>query len=258
MNYGLYLSASGVLTNMHRQDVIANNMANISTAGFKRQLVQFSQRDAEVIEDRLGPDAAHKLLDRLGGTVFVEPTRISQDSGALNATGNELDIALQGEGFLIVQTGDGTDGSTALTRDGRLVVAQDGRLITATGEHAVLNIDNQPIYVDRRQRLEIDQNGLVRQSGAAVGRIQVAQVDAAARVRHRGQGLYTADEEAMANRRPGQAIIRQGFMESSNVEPTRQLVELIETARAINNNSNMIRYHDLLMDRAVNQLGRVA
>ena len=88
MNYGLYLSASGVLTNTYRQDVFANNLANVETPGFKPDLPSIRQRDPEAIEDNLGFQGSNELLDRLGGGVLAGQQRINFNQGTLRPTGN--------------------------------------------------------------------------------------------------------------------------------------------------------------------------
>ena len=93
MNYGLHLSASGVLTSLHRQDVHANNLANASTVGFKRDLANVTQRDPESIEGP-HPEHRHPILDMIGGGFFSGPQHISFAPGALERTNNPLDIAL--------------------------------------------------------------------------------------------------------------------------------------------------------------------
>lgn len=98
MNYGLYLSASGVLTNMYRQDVIANNLANVETVGFKLDLPSIRQRDPESIEDSFGSDVSKRLLDKLGGGVLAAQQRINFSPGPIEKTGAPLDVALDSPG----------------------------------------------------------------------------------------------------------------------------------------------------------------
>ncbi|MHC4996159.1 MAG: flagellar basal body protein, partial [Planctomycetota bacterium] len=99
MNYGLYMSSSAVLTGMHLQDVAANNLANVNTVGFKAGLASIQSRDAESIEDRLGVDMAHQLLDKLGGGVLLRPSKVDTSNGALDKTENPLDVGIDRDGF---------------------------------------------------------------------------------------------------------------------------------------------------------------
>ena len=112
MIYGLYLSAAGVQTNSYRQDVISNNIANAQTVGFKRDLALFQQRRTEVSERGLSPSQSNALLEKLGGGVFASPTLIDHTQGELENTGNNLDVAIAGQGYFQAANGD----KTGLTR----------------------------------------------------------------------------------------------------------------------------------------------
>ena len=258
MNYGLYLSAAGVLTNMHRQDVAANNLANVETVGFKRDLATFIQRDAESIEDRLDPDVAHALLDRLGGGVHLGATRLDRSQGPLKTTDNPLDVAIEGRGFFVVNAQVNGESHPRLTRDGRLTMAPDGTLVMNNGRHPVLDMNDQPIVLDPAQSVEIDELGQVKQNDAVVGRLALLDVADGGALKHLGMGLYQASDAAMSNRTVAPGLVRQGALESSNIDPVREMLTMIEASRAITLSGNLMRYHDLTMDRAANVLGRVA
>src|SRR6185503_11059153 len=101
MIYGLYLSATGVLANSYRQDVIANNLANSETVGFKRHLAVFQQRPPESQE--LGrTDLSDSMLDHIGGGFLLSPTMVDTTQGELETTGNNLDAAIVGKGYFAV------------------------------------------------------------------------------------------------------------------------------------------------------------
>ncbi len=260
MNYGLYLSASGVLTGMNRQDVIANNLANASTVGFKRDLAAYSQRSAESARPGADMQLADKLLDRLGGGTLVAPTQLDIRDGALRRTGNDLDIAIQGDGFLAVRaTDDAGQAVTRLTRDGRLTLDTEGNLITTTGGHRVLDDANQPIQLNSALAATIDTTGAIRQNNQVVAQLRVVSTTGAEKtVQHVGYGLYTAADATLAAKTPASGRIVQGWLEEANVDPVREMVGMIEASRAINNNANMIRYHDTIMQQAATVLGRVS
>src|SRR5690349_15534621 len=141
MNYGLWLSATGIVTSSHRQDVIANNLANVETVGFKRNVPLFQQRLTEA-QARRQPDDSDGKLDRLGGGLLCAPTLIDQTQGDPEGTGNNLDVALQGKGYLSVTD---ASGKQFLTRDGRMALNRDGNLVLATSGQRVLDAKGQPI-----------------------------------------------------------------------------------------------------------------
>lgn len=257
MNYGLYLSASGMMTNLYRQDVTANNLANVSTVGFKRDLAAFRARDAEAVDAMAGGDLSHALLDRLGGGVFVQPMGFDPANGGIEPTGNTLDVAIEGRGFFVVRTVKDGQTSLKLTRDGRLTVDASGRLITSSGGHALLGEGGQPLMVDPAKPLEIDTRGVVRQAGNEIGRLRLADVSHASGLQRDEGGLFDLPAAQINAAPPAAARIHQGHVERSNADPIREMLSMIEATRAITNNATMIRHHDTVLDRAANVLGRV-
>jgi flagellar basal body rod protein FlgG len=260
MNYGLYLSASGVLTNTYRQDVFANNLANVETPGFKPDIPTVRQRDPESIEDQLGMDVSKELLDRLGGGVLAGQQRINFSPGAQRATGNPLDAALTDKHqFFAVESIDPVNGQAevALTRDGRFTLNSDRELITQAGQR-VLDTADQPIVVDGEGQASIDKSGQVLLNGEPIAQLQVTQVAALERLTKQGQGLFTFVGQDPRQPVPEEALdVRPGYVEASGVDPIMAMMDVVAATKAITSNANMIRYHDQLLDRAVNTLGRV-
>lgn len=259
MNYGLYLSASGVLTNMYRQDVFANNLANTETAGFKIDLPAIRQRDPQAIEGQFGGDVSQRLLERLGGGVLAGPQRISFAPAPLQKTDNPLDVALTEENqFFALRVDNPRTGAaeTQFTRDGRFTRNAAGELVTVAG-HRVLDVNDQPIVVPGDAPAEVDPAGRVIQGGAEVARIQVAHVADTDQLAKRGGNRF-ALENAGAKQVVAQPDVQAGFIESSGVDPIKALMQMIGATKSVSGNAEMIRYHDMLMDRAVNTLGRLA
>jgi len=261
MNYGLYLSASGLLTSLYRQDVYANNLANASTVGFKPDVPIVSQRAPEAEEEGFGGELRQRLLDKLGGGVVATRQDVSFTVGQLTRTNNDMDVALpQEHQFLAVQrtTEDG-DGDALLTRDGRLGLDAQGYLIQIATGRRVLGAGGQPIAVDATRPLTIDPDGHLRQGAGSVGQLQVVEVAEPRGLEKRGENLFEAG--AAASAKPLSAVagttLTVGYVEQSGVDPIRAMMDLIEATKAVTTNGNLIRYHDQLLDRAVNVLGRV-
>lgn len=259
MNYGLYVSASGAMTNLYRQDVYANNLANVNTVGFKADLADMRQRAPESIEDQLGFDVSHRLLDRLGGGVLAGPQRVDMSPGQLTETGNPLDVALSEEGrFFAVRSVDPQSGEAQvrLTRDGRFTRNEAGELVTATG-HRVLDANDQPITLPSGGPVRIDAAGRVLVNGEPAARLQVAEVADPQQLEKRGAGLFAFDGAG-----PRQILdnptVKAGYVEASGVDPISTLMRLIAATKSVSSNATMMRHHDNLMDKAVNTLGRVA
>jgi len=259
MNYGLYLSASGVLTNSYRQDVFANNLANVNTVGFKPDIPTLAQRAAESQEDQTPFGTAQDLLDRLGGGVMAGRQVTNFAAGAIEKTGRPLDVALsEGNSFLAVQSSDPTTGNTSvrLTRDGRLAVDPSGRLVTISG-HTVLDESDKPITLSPDRKVTITADGRVQQDGADVAKLQVARVTDLQRLEKAGANLFSFsgnDPRTVVE----QPTLHVGALESSATNAIDTLMSIMAATKTATANANLIKYHDTLMDRAINTLGRVA
>lgn len=259
MNYGLYLSASGVLTNLYRQDVFANNLANLETVGFKPDLPSIRQREPEAVEDLAPLDASNDLLERLGGGVLAERQRINFSTARLEQTGNPLDAALFEDNrfFAVRDTNAQGETSVRLTRDGRFHVNAQGTLTLPSGQ-AVLDVNDQPITLSRAAgpaRIEAD--GSITQNGETVARVQIARVDDTEALAKAGEGLFRMTGSDLRKADP-MAQVRPGYVEGSGVDPFKALMDLTAATKSATGNADMIRYHDSLMDKAVNTFGRVS
>jgi flagellar basal-body rod protein FlgF len=255
MNYGLYLAAGGAMNGMHRLDVVANNLANVNTVGFKPDGVTTRQRLPERLEmPRIDTDPKW-MLEQLGGGLLGEPSRVQMVQGRLEATGNPLDVAVEGDGFLVVEHA-GTDGSTELrlTRDGRLTRDADGRLVRAETGQPVLDERGGTMVLSARGAVDIGTDGTVRQDGAVVGRLQLVATDASNLVKAGQNLLRLRDADAV---RPAVGSVQQGYVEHSAVDPVRALSDLIGASKAIEANAQMMQYHDHIMGQTVNTFGRV-
>lgn len=258
MNYGLYLSASGVLTNLYRQDVFANNLANVETVGFKPDVPSIRQREPEAVEDLAPLDVSNDLLERLGGGVLAGEQRINFSTARMERTSNPLDAALFRDGrFFAVQTrGENGEQSVQLTRDGRFQVNADGRLTLPSG-HLALNPNDQPITVNPSAgpaRIEAD--GSITQNGQTVGRLQISRVEDLDSLRKTRGGLYemTAGDVRLHEPTPE---LRPGFVEASGVDPFKAMMDVTAASKSAMSNADMIRYHGRVMDLAANTLGKV-
>lgn len=255
MNYGLYLSAAGVLTNTYRQDVCANNLANVETVGFKRDLAMLQPRLPETKEDGFGGELSHDLLDKLGGGVFAGPQRICFNTAPLKATGEPLDAALETpDAFFAVRT---ADGQVRLTRDGRFSRDSGGYLVTASGGLRVLDPQDNPIPLPDRGEVVIDNAGRLLGEGEELGQLQIASVHDLDRLRKEGQNLlsWSGDDPRKPAAEPS---VKQGFVESSGVDPIKALMDLVDATKSAGYSGTLIRYQDQMLDRAANTLGRVA
>lgn len=256
MNYGLYISASAMSTNMARQDTLSNNLANVNTVGFKPDLLAFRQRDPARIEDGLMSLPSNELLERLGAGVMPMPTAIRMAQAPLQQTGRELDVALEGEGFLVVRAGAGAEG-LRLTRDGRLAIASDGTIVTSTEGRPVLGSDGRPMQVNPRRTVEIGLDGRISQGGQEVGRLQLARVADPEHLVKAGANLLRARPGDTLQLLPAGAIVQQGHVETSGTNAIDTMVAVTSASRAVQSNARIMGYINEIMGAAVNRLGRV-
>ena len=264
MNYGLYLSASGVMVNAHRQDVLSNNLANVNTVGFKPQFSDVRQRPAERIEDGVADFGVSQfMLEQLGGGVYAGKHHTSFAAGAPVYSDRPLDAALtSGDTFFAVEQLDATTGQMAvrLTRDGRFDVNEAGELVTSAG-HRVLGPDDRPIQVVAGATVEFGPQGQVIQKdnlGNTIreDRLQVARADTA-QLQHLGQNLFEmlgGDSRQLVE----SPAIKPRHYEASGTNAIATMMEIVAATKAATGNANMIKYHDLMMDQSINTFGRVA
>src|SRR5262245_15650011 len=172
----------------YRQDVIANNLANAETVGFKREIASIAERRrADEAGVRHGP--SDRLLDTLTGGAWLGRTDTDHSEGPFQHTGNPLDVAIDGPGFLRVETGRGE----LLTRDGRMTMDAYGMLVATTDGAPVLSTAGIPIRVNPRGgQVFINEIGEVEQDGAIRGRLCLVDVPNYAALQKAGAGRFSA------------------------------------------------------------------
>lgn len=250
MVYGLWHSAAGLQAQDYRQGIIANNLANANTPGFKPDRVAFQDR-LNAAQSGNARSARFPSLDLLTGGLFSTPVYTDFSDGAAIPTDNPFDVAIQGGGFLNVQTPDGV----RYTRDGRMIKDRDGTLRHLASGGTVLDASGGPIRLeDNGKPPKIDATGTIRQGDTQIGRLALTDFAERDRLQKIGDNLYSGEQA-----RPIEAggTLRQGFIEGSGVEPTTSLVEMIATSRAYEINAQMIRMQDQTISRAVNDVGRI-
>ncbi|HRJ49715.1 MAG: flagellar hook basal-body protein [Phycisphaeraceae bacterium] len=259
MNYGLNISASGALTAMHRQDVLANNLANLNTIAFKPETPMVRHRPAVREEDGVWHLPSNRLLERLGAGPLMAPSVTRHEQGSIETTSNPLDVAINGDGYLVVRSE--TSGSTdrlRLTRDGRLTLDGRGRLVMATTGMPVLDVQNRPIEVPPGGEVVIGSDGVIRRDGAEVATINLVTIADRSRLRKTGNNLFTAPSETINGAERSSGSIVQFSRERSAVDEIRALLDVQDAGRAASANLAMIGYQDKMTERAITQLGRIA
>lgn len=250
MLHGLYMSTAGALVEEVRQDVIANNLANVNTAAYKSGTAIFRERLDEARENTHLDHRPHPVLDRLGGGVFLDEVHYSIEDGPLEPSGNPFDVALQGEGYFAVSRG----GATFYSRDGRFQRAADGTLTTGSGRFALLDERGRPLRIPEGE-VVFGGGGEVLVGGESVGRLRIVGGAAPGHFERIGDTLFRFTGEGEPE--PAPAVVHQHFVERSDVNPIGEMVRLIQSQRAYETNMRMVRIQDSTLERAVNQLGQV-
>lgn len=255
MIYGLYLSAQGAKAQSTRLNVIANNLANASTSGFKRSLAVFQQLRNDVGFTNESGDIPS---DSTNASSDVRVSEVVTDfaQGPLQETRAPFDIALSGNGFL--QVAD-RNGQAFLTRNGRLTINEDGELVMAGNGHRVLSANGGTIELPGDMTsLQIEGDGTVNAvvpgGVKKVGRIGVVMPRSLAGLKARGRNLYQSTTPV----RPindGASIV-QGYIEGSSVNAIRAMQDLIETSRTFEMNANVIKHQDESLGRLLQALPR--
>jgi flagellar basal-body rod protein FlgG len=253
VNYGLYLAASAALAETRRTEVITNNLVNAQTVGFKPDMVFGRARLPERLEANAGIDP-QLMLEKLGGSPTLNPTYVSLQQGALINTGNELDAALDGEGFFVVR---GPDGQPRLSRDGRFSLSADGDLVTSAGGLPVLDDRNRPIHLVRGESVMIDPQGRILQGGKVRAVLRITpRVDPLDLVKIGGNLLRRGDGTIPAG--APDAVVFQGHVEASTVDPVTTLKDLMNATRSMTASVRMMQLQDQIMGQVINTMGRVA
>lgn len=224
---GIYNLMDGSLTQDLRFETIANNIANSNTNGFKKDIISFNE-----------------TLDMQS----VSKTDFSQ--GPIRYTGNELDIALGAEGFLKIQTPKGI----RYTRDGALSINAEGFLVTGNGDQ-VLG-ENGPISVEGGT-VSIAQDGQVSVDNAPADKLLVVNFDKPELLRKEGTSYYSYQGDNKEISAKTDAVIKQRYLESSNVNPTQEMIEMIETFRAFESVEKAIQSIDGSTGKMINDYGQV-
>lgn len=273
-----------MVTESKRTDVIANNIANAATAGFKKDVAvhrEFQPMLIRRINDHedssggvsaLGTDIGdvtkfkgfgananeRPMVGKLGMGDYISEIAVDHSQGAYESTGNAFDLAIAGQGFFAVQTQDGI----RYTRNGAFFRNQNGVLQDIRG-NSLLDTAGNAVTIPQDvtpERISVGSDGTISVRGAneaqpqILGRIQVVQFNPQA-LRKQGDNLFYAVDNAQPQPATGEVL--QGIIEKSNTEIVTEMVELIHNHRLYEAGSKAVMTQDAMLDAAVNQLGRI-
>ncbi len=255
----LFTSATGMIAQQLNLDVVANNLANVNTPGFKKSRADFQDLMYQIIEEP-GTSSAQRGTSPTGVQVGlgVRPAAVGKihSQGDFESTGNPFDLAIEGDGLYQVTL---PNGDTAYTRSGAFKLNETGNMVTSDGNELSPTITIPPDALG----VTVAADGIVtvRQPGSAtpaqVGQIQTVRFQNPGGLRAMGKNLF---EETEASGTPstgtpsedGFGSIAQGFLESSNVSVVEEIIQMVTGQRAYEANSKVIQTADALLSAAIN------
>jgi flagellar basal-body rod protein FlgG len=259
----LLTSATGMAAMETKLDVIANNMANMETTGFKKDRVNFEDLFYRIERMPGTQDSASNLTPdgiQVGMGVRVQSTQTCNIQGSSQKTGNELDWAIQGRGYFKLT--DPVSNEVVYTRAGNFSLNSQGQIVSASAYVGRL-LEPQISIPPDATNISVSSEGIVsiqqagQQQMQQVGQLELAQFINPEGLLKMGENIYKQTDASgqPQNSRPGQdglGTVQQGFLEASNVEPVEELVELIKTQRAFEMNSQMVQAGDQMMQQIAN------
>jgi flagellar basal-body rod protein FlgF len=244
MNSGMYSALSGNIAAMKRMDIISNNLANVNTPGFKKDKMNFESMLNGPVNPPAFPEGttADPLLQK--DNIYIDYSQ-----GPVAQTGNAFDLAIDGDGFFVVNTPTGQ----AYTRQGNFRMSADGTLVTVDGypvmgQGGVIKIQGS--------KVDVDAKGVVSVDGNPAGTISIMDFPKPYNLEKGAGALFTATNSQTPTQ-AAKAEIRQGYLEGSNVETIGEMVQMIETNRYFEACSKVIKGYDDMAAKATTDLGRL-
>ncbi len=236
---GIYATAEGLEAFTKRQEVIAINLANANTFGFKRNITDFER----ILEEIDGYEESESLRANVG---------IDFSKGNLEYTGNSLDIAIDGKGFFTIETEEGV----RYTRNGQFQLSDGGEIITSSGD--ILLSASGPIVIPRgSSEIKIDINGSVKADNVVVGDLLITNFEQPSLLIARDKSLFEAPITAIEDINNTDFKIAQGYLERANVNVVMEMVTMIENMRNYEASANVMKNFSDTMESLISSLVNV-
>ena len=261
MHEGIYIAASAGLKQGKKMEVIAQNLANVNSTGYKKDRLAFKELMPPFPPDAgneasknalLTPDKSNKNVSYVGITDYYTDFSV----GVLKKTGGPLDLAMDGEGFFKIQTPEGS----RYTRNGNFQLNTEKQLVNQNGNQ-VLDVNNQPIVINAQGKISIDGQGNISVgnglANTTLTNIKMVNFENKKLLQKMGDGLYRNTGEPEEEKEATDVRIQQGFLENSNVSSVEEMAEMIGTLRIFETYQKMIQSIDTMNDQSVNTIGRV-
>ena len=237
MENSIYLGLSRQMALQTNMDITANNVANMNTPGYRGQNLLFK----EYISDPAGADDALSFVYDEGQYEITDP-------GPVRMTGNSLNVALTGPGFMGVQ---GPGGETVYTRAGDFQRGADGTLLTSAGFPVATNGGGAITIPSDSTEINIDDKGVISNQDGQIGQIMVVEFPNTQELEPLGNNMYKADTQGLPSTK---TTVNQGQLEGSNVQPVVEMSNMIETLRAFQSVQNILQSENERLRTAIQRL----
>ena len=255
---GLYTGWTGMVNEQKRLDVISNNLANADTLGYKQESVSSQSFDKLLtIKIRDGSQSYHnRAIGTMSLGVKVGEVYTDYSQGSIRGTSSPLDLALSGSGFFTITTTNAKGETvTRYTRDGSFQLTKDGYLVDSQGNR--VQGSGGDIQIDPNAKdITIDNSGRITVDGEVKDTLKIVDFENYDYILKTGDNLYRVVDGATET--TSNASVLQGYTEQSNVNVVSEMVDMITVTRAYEANQKMIRSQDSMLEKAVNQVGRLS
>ncbi len=275
---GIYTGASGMLAQDARMDAIANNLANVDKTAYKKDIAVFKAFPDMIIrrinESGLGitPAGSYDTMPyvgKLGTGVELNEVFTNFEQGSLQRTENAFDLAIEGRGFFTVMTERGE----RYSRDGSFTINQDGILMThngnpVMGENGIIRVHHNNFIVNEHGEvvvngdLSADPRDVVSMASnnwsnpLVIDRLKIVDFENIREIKKEGDSMYRETEYSGPPLPPGEFKVVQGFIEKSNVNIVREMVDMIEVQRSYEANQKTVTSHDQTLGKLINEVAR--
>lgn len=239
-----YIAGTGMLTQREKMDIVTNNITNVDTTGYKKDILITKSFKDMMIQSMNGED-----IGPLNTGIHADDVFTSFDQGNLEQTDRLSDVALEGDGFFVVGTGAGI----RYTRDGAFAVTRDGYLVNSEGNY--IQGTNGNIFVGSGE-FTIDEQGYVSVNGQTVNRLLLVTFADMTGLEKVGSNMF-AQGSAGAPQEATGCRVKQGYLETSNVDMAEEMVTMVELNRAYQVNQRVLTMLDQSLGKTVNEVGKV-
>tara|TARA_B100000686_G_C16659251_1_gene899963 strand:+ start:322 stop:1113 length:792 start_codon:yes stop_codon:yes gene_type:complete len=262
MQEGIYIAASAGLKQAKKLEVIAQNLANVNSTGFKRDRLVFKElmppfkkesglENSE--EPLLEPGRTNQNVSYVGVTEQYTDHKL----GIFKQTNSEFDMALDGPGYFSISTAEGV----RYTRNGNFRLDTENRLVNQKGQPVLNNQGEQIVIASQGSDISIDGGGNIYvgngQANANIGKIKIVDFETKGTLKKIGNGLFFQNDPEAKEKEINNTKLRQGFLEGSNVTAVDEMTNMISTLRLFETYQKMIQSIDSMDDQSVNNIGRV-